>query len=93
MSSLRFMTVSLPERLSAWRYAFLTTNPPERGVVDEVTRWLVVTRAGVLPMTLTSGLMAVLLAAIGEDAVDWLNVTLAVIGIVIAHLANNLILF
>jgi 1,4-dihydroxy-2-naphthoate octaprenyltransferase len=86
------MTVTLPERLSAWRYAFLTTNPPERGVVDEVTRWLVVTRAGVLPMTLTSGLMAVLLAAIdsGSRAVDWLNVTLAVAGIVIAHLANNL---
>src|SRR6185369_11968453 len=92
LSSLRAMTVTLPERLSAWRYAFLTTNPPERGVVDEVTRWLVVTRAGVLPMTLTSGLMAVLLAAIdsGGRAVDWLNVTLAVVGIVIAHLANNL---
>ena len=42
-------------RLAAWRYAFLTTNPPEQGVVDGVTRWLVVTRAGVLPMTLTSG--------------------------------------
>jgi 1,4-dihydroxy-2-naphthoate polyprenyltransferase len=80
----------LPDRLSAWRYAFLTTNPPEQGVVDGVTRWLVVTRAGVLPMTLTSGLMAVLLAAIAPVPVDWLNVTLAVVGIVLAHLANNL---
>jgi 1,4-dihydroxy-2-naphthoate octaprenyltransferase len=83
---------TLTERLSMWRYAFLTTNPPEQGVVDQVTRWLVVTRAGVLPMTLTSGLMAVLLAAINGSgaAVDWLNVTLAVVGIVLAHLANNL---
>jgi 1,4-dihydroxy-2-naphthoate octaprenyltransferase len=81
---------SLPARLAAWRYAFLTTNPPEQGVVDAITRWLVVTRAGVLPMTLTSGLMAVLLAAIAPVRVDWLNITLAVIGIVIAHLANNL---
>ena len=42
------------------------------------------TRAGVLPMTLTSGLIAVLLAAIApaDVAVDWLNVTLAVVGIV-----------
>ena len=56
--------LSLGARLAAWRYAFLTTNPPEQGVVDSVTRWLVVTRAGVLPMTLTSGLLAVLLAAI-----------------------------
>jgi 1,4-dihydroxy-2-naphthoate octaprenyltransferase len=83
---------TMTERLSAWRYAFLTTNPPEQGVMDQVTRWLVVTRAGVLPMTLTSGLMAVLLAAIDSAgrAVDWLNITLAVVGIVAAHLANNL---
>jgi 1,4-dihydroxy-2-naphthoate octaprenyltransferase len=84
--------LALKARLAAWRYAFLTTNPPEQGVVDGVTRWLVVTRAGVLPMTLTSGLLAVLLAAIApaEVAVDWLNVALAVVGIVVAHLANNL---
>lgn len=80
----------LKARLAAWRYAFLTTNPPEQGVVDGVTRWLVVTRAGVLPMTLTSGLLAVLLAAVSDAAVVWLNVTLAVVGIVVAHLANNL---
>jgi 1,4-dihydroxy-2-naphthoate octaprenyltransferase len=83
-------TLTLQARLAAWRYAFLTTNPPEQGVVDQVTRWLVVTRAGVLPMTLTSGLLAVLLAAIAPVAADWLNVALAVVGIVVAHLANNL---
>ncbi len=84
--------VSLPlgQRLAAWRHAFRTTNPPEQGVVDEVTRWLVVTRAGVLPLTFTSGLLAVLLAAVADTAVDWFNVTLAVVGIVVAHLANNL---
>ena len=61
-------------------------------MVDGVTRWLVVTRAGVLPMTFTSGLIAVLLAAMApaDISVDWLNVTLAVVGIVLAHLANNL---
>lgn len=82
--------LALADRLAAWRYAFRTTNPPEQGIVDGVTRWLVVTRAGVLPMTLTSGLIAVLLAAIADVRVDWLNVALAVVGIVIAHLANNL---
>jgi 1,4-dihydroxy-2-naphthoate octaprenyltransferase len=82
--------VRLSDRLAAWRYAFLTTNPPAQGVIDGVTRWLVVTRAGVLPMTLTSGLIAVLLAAIADAPVDWFNVTLAVLGIVVAHLANNL---
>jgi 1,4-dihydroxy-2-naphthoate octaprenyltransferase len=83
-------TLTLGDRFAAWRYAFRTTNPPQQGVVDGVTRWLVVTRAGVLPMTLTSGLMAVLLAAVARVPVDWLNVTLAVVGIVVAHLANNL---
>ena len=83
-------TLTMADRMAAWRYAFRTTNPPEQGVVDGVTRWLVVTRAGVLPMTLTSGLIAVLLAAVADTRVDWLNVTLAVVGIVVAHLANNL---
>jgi 1,4-dihydroxy-2-naphthoate octaprenyltransferase len=85
----RVSTLPLADRLAAWRYAFRTTNPPEQGIVDGVTRWLVVTRAGVLPMTLTSGLIAVLLAATAEGT-DWLNVTLAIVGIVVAHLANNL---
>lgn len=84
------MALSTRERLAAWRYAFRTTNPPDSGVVDAVTRWLVVTRAGVLPLTLTSGLIAVLLAGVADSPVDWLNVTLAVVGIVVAHLANNL---
>jgi 1,4-dihydroxy-2-naphthoate octaprenyltransferase len=82
--------VTLGQRLAAWRYAFQTTNPPESGVVDAVTRWLVVTRAGVLPMTLISGIVAALLAWAAPVAVDWLNITLAVAGIVLAHLANNL---
>jgi 1,4-dihydroxy-2-naphthoate octaprenyltransferase len=82
--------VSLAERLAAWRYAWQTTNPPESGVVDGVTRWLVVTRAGVLPMTLISGIVAALLAWAAPVPVDWLNVGLAVVGIVVAHLANNL---
>jgi 1,4-dihydroxy-2-naphthoate polyprenyltransferase len=83
------------ERLAAWRYAFLTTNPPESGVVDGVTKWLVVTRAGVLPLTIFSGLLALLLAANARlsttDAhVDWWGVSLAIVGILIAHVANNM---
>jgi 1,4-dihydroxy-2-naphthoate polyprenyltransferase len=83
-------TLAFSERMAAWRHAWRTTNPPEAGVVDGVTRWLVVTRAGVLPMTLISGIVAALLAWAAPVAVDWLHVTLAVVGIVLAHLANNL---
>ncbi|AMC62327.1 hypothetical protein RN09_0579 [Mycobacterium tuberculosis variant africanum] len=45
-------------RLRSWAYALRTTNPPADGPTDTVTRWLVVTRAAVLPMTLVSGLVA-----------------------------------
>src|SRR5215510_3459061 len=92
-------TLTLSERLAAWRYAFQTTNPPEQGVVDGVTKWLVVTRAGVLPLTLFSGLLALLLAAVAEHppgsyaaahGVDWLGIVLAIIGILLAHVANNM---
>ena len=75
-------------RLSAWRYALRTTNPPD-GPIDAVTRWIVVSRAAVLPMTLVSGLIAGLLAA-RVPGLDWRWLVLAVIGIVLAHLANNL---
>lgn len=57
-------------RLRSWAYALRTTNPPADGPTDTVTRWLVVTRAAVLPMTLVSGLVAGLLA-IGEPGLDW----------------------
>ncbi|MGH3821247.1 MAG: prenyltransferase [Pseudonocardiaceae bacterium] len=83
------MTDAAPRsRLGAWRYALRTTNPPE-GPIDAVTRWIVVSRAAVLPMTLVSGLIAGLLAAHGPG-VDWRWLVLAIVGIVLAHLANNL---
>ena len=76
-------------RLSSWAYAIRTTNPPPDAPVDVVTRWLVVTRAAVLPMTLVSGLVAALLA-VGEPGLDWRWLVLALVGITLAHIANNL---
>jgi 1,4-dihydroxy-2-naphthoate polyprenyltransferase len=76
-------------RLSSWAYAIRTTNPPPDGPVDTVTRWLVVTRAAVLPMTLFAGLVAALLA-VGQPGLDWRWLVLAVVGIMLAHTANNL---
>src|SRR5215469_10352910 len=81
--------VSVGSRLRSWAYAIRTTNPPADGPVDTVTRWLVVTRAAVLPMTLVSGLVAALLA-VGKPGLDWRWLVLAVLGITLAHTANNL---
>jgi 1,4-dihydroxy-2-naphthoate octaprenyltransferase len=75
------------QRVTGWRYAALTTNPP-RGHVDAITRAIVLTRAAVLPMTLVSGLLAGLLAVQQPGfAPGWY--LLALLGITLAHVANN----
>lgn len=78
---------TVAQRVTGWRYAALTTNPP-RGHVDAVTKAIVLTRAAVLPMTLVAGLLAGLLAVRQPGfATGWF--LLALLGIVLAHLANN----
>jgi 1,4-dihydroxy-2-naphthoate polyprenyltransferase len=75
--------------LARWRHALSTVNPPS-GELDFVSRWLVITRAGVLPMTLTAGAIAGLLAVGRHDfAAGWF--ALAFIGIVLAHVSNNIV--
>jgi len=75
--------------LARWRHALSTINPPS-GELDAVSRWLVITRAGVLPMTLTAGAVAGLLAVRAHGfAAGWF--ALAFIGIVLAHVSNNLV--
>src|SRR4051812_23109664 len=74
--------------LARWRYVLRTTNPPE-GRVDVVSKWLVLTRAAVLPMTVTAGAIAGLLAVRQPDF-EWGWYLLALVGIVLAHAANNL---
>jgi 1,4-dihydroxy-2-naphthoate octaprenyltransferase len=73
--------------LGRWREALRTGNPPA-GPVDAVTRLLVVTRAAVLPMTLTAGAVAGLLT-VGEPGFRPGLYGLAVVGIMLAHVANN----
>jgi 1,4-dihydroxy-2-naphthoate octaprenyltransferase len=77
---------SLPKR---WLYVLTTTNPPE-GALDPVSKWLWLTRAGVLPMTLVAAAFGGLLAVYRDATVDWALFTLAAVGLVLAHMANNL---
>lgn len=75
--------------LARWRHALSTINPPS-GKLDPVSRWLVITRAGVLPMTLTAALIAGLLAVRAPGfAAGWY--ALSFIGLVLAHVSNNLV--
>ena len=73
----------------SWRYVLATTNPPP-GRLDVVSKWLYLTRAGVLPMTLVSGAIAGLLAIFRDADVNWGWYALSAVGIVLAHMANNL---
>src|SRR5262245_30878475 len=72
-----------------WRYVLATTNPPA-GHLDPLSKCLYLTRAGVLPMTLVSGAVAGLLAVYRDADVNWGWFALAAVGIVFAHMANNL---
>lgn len=90
MATLARMTTPAAPALSVlgrWRVALRTGNPPA-GPVDLVTRLLVITRAAVLPMTLTAGAVAGLLA-VNEPGLRPGLYALAVVGIVLAHVANN----
>jgi 1,4-dihydroxy-2-naphthoate octaprenyltransferase len=90
--------LTLGQRFAVWRTIINTANLPE-GMThppDAISKWLVITRAAVFSMTATSGLIGGLLAigAARLDAavrVDWALLALAVIGLVVAHAANNMI--
>src|ERR1700730_3434194 len=74
--------------LANWRYVMRTCNCP-RGRLDPVSRWLVLTRACVQPMTLTAVAIAGLLA-VRAPGFTVLYYLLAAVGLVLAHAANNL---
>ncbi len=78
---------SLPKK---WLYVLATTNPP-KGKLDPVSKWLWLTRAGVLPMTLVAAGLAGLLTVFREvHDVNWGLFAVAGAGIVLAHMANNI---
>lgn len=92
MSESRLLASPGPGWRGAVLYALKTTNPPpDRPIeaLDWLTRWVVVTRAAVLPMTVFAGLVAGLLGvrAVGFSAGLF---GLALLGITLAHVTNNL---
>ncbi|MEW6569123.1 MAG: prenyltransferase [Chloroflexota bacterium] len=76
--------------LANWKEVLDTANLSPDKRMDSVSRWLIITRAAVFTMTLTSGLIGGLLAAARVPGPDWLNFALALVGLVIAHAANNM---
>lgn len=76
--------------LSNWGAVLSTQNLPKGAEMDVVSRWLLIIRASVFPMTLFSGLIGGLLAVGAEDARFGLFAW-SVVGLLVAHAANNMI--
>jgi 1,4-dihydroxy-2-naphthoate polyprenyltransferase len=76
-------------RFSKWLEAIRAMNLPEGAETDTVSRWLIMTRAAVIPMTLISGLIGGILAA-GAAAPRWPYFALCLVGLAAAHACNNL---
>src|SRR2546427_79914 len=57
--------------LDSWRQIIATGNLPKGRAIDGLSRWLLITRACVFSMTLTSGLIGGLLAAATAAAPRW----------------------
>lgn len=76
--------------LSNWKEVLDTANLSPNKEMDPVSKWLIITRAAVFTMTVTSGLIGGLLAVLVAESVDWVNFALAFLGLIIAHAANNM---
>jgi 1,4-dihydroxy-2-naphthoate octaprenyltransferase len=73
-----------------WAEILRTQNLPADRAMDAVSRWLLITRASVFPMTIVSGAIGGLFAA-REPGAHWGYFALCLLGLVLAHAANNMI--
>ncbi len=73
-----------------WVHILSTCNPKEKEEMDVFSKFLLITRVCVLPMTWTSFLIGVLIAFI-DGYMDVFKSILVFIGLTIAHMVNNLI--
>jgi 1,4-dihydroxy-2-naphthoate octaprenyltransferase len=76
-----------------WAEVLRTQNLSQAREMDLVSRWLLITRASVFPMTITSAAIGGLLALAGPTpaTAHWLLFAEALVGLVVAHAANNMI--
>src|SRR5258707_6843146 len=84
-------SVGAPSLFDTWRKIIASGNIPAGRRIDAVSRWLLITRACVFSMTLTSGLIGGLLPAATAPHPHWGYFALALLGLVLAHATNNMI--
>jgi 1,4-dihydroxy-2-naphthoate octaprenyltransferase len=79
-----------PPLFATWREIIRSGNIPAGARVDAVSRWLLITRACVFSMTLTSAAIGGLLAAATAEATQWGYFAVAAVGLLLAHASNNM---
>ena len=79
--------------LQMWRKALQVipqVSKSEWDDLDVISKWLIATRAAVLIMTFLSGILAGLFAWHDNKVINLANWVILILGIVLAHAANNL---
>jgi len=73
-----------------WSEVLRTQNLSSERTMDLGSRWLLIVRASVIPMTIISAAIGGLLAVRAPET-DWIYFTAALLGLILAHAANNMI--
>jgi 1,4-dihydroxy-2-naphthoate octaprenyltransferase len=76
--------------LRNWGEILRTQNLPSGRAMDPVSRWLLIARASLFPLTITSGAIGGLLAAGNPDA-RWGCFAIALFALILAQAASNMI--
>ena len=76
--------------LKKWKYVLEIGNLPDGEKMDLFSKWVIITRAQVISMTITSVLIGAILAYTA-GRINWLYLGITVIAMTLAHMSNNLI--
>jgi 1,4-dihydroxy-2-naphthoate octaprenyltransferase len=76
--------------LTNWKSVLETGNLPEGARMDMLSKWLIMTRAEVFSMTVTSVLVGAIIAAT-DGHINLLSLLMVVVALCLAHASNNLI--
>jgi len=76
--------------LRNWGEILRTQNLSSGRALDPVSRWLLITRASLIPLTITSGAIGGLLAA-GDPGARWSFFAIGLLVLILAHAVSNMI--
>jgi 1,4-dihydroxy-2-naphthoate octaprenyltransferase len=76
--------------LKKWKYVLEIGNLPDGEKMDFFSKWVIITRAQVVSMTVTSALVGAILA-FSAGHFNWVYLAVVIAALILAHMSNNLI--